>query len=94
MLAFFVGCKREEAASVPPVSQSLVSSEAPTSVQVTETDIMTAQRSLDYIQGLLARREYEQARQMLAEIEKRPMSAAQRRTVEHLKQQLTQEPTR
>ncbi|MCS7089597.1 MAG: hypothetical protein NZM03_02580 [Limisphaera sp.] len=55
---------------------------------------MTAQRSLDYIQGLLARREYEQARQMLAEIEKRPMSAAQRRTVEHLKQQLTQEPTR
>lgn len=80
-------CKREESGpqrveSQPPEAIETVPA------QPTEADIMAAQRTLDFVQGLLARKEYEQARQALAELQGRPMSPAQRQLVEHLKAQL------
>jgi hypothetical protein len=79
--------KKESGAPTPPSNAESGTGKAE-SPAPSEAEAIITQRSIDYAKGLVGRKEYQQAREALQQIEARPLTAAQRKAVDDLKAQI------
>ena len=71
--------RAESAPATPGKADSPVPSEA---------EAIITQRTIDYAKGLITRKEHQQAREALRQLEARPLTPAQRKAVDDLKAQI------
>jgi outer membrane PBP1 activator LpoA protein len=76
------GCSKKEASSETATDESAAPVD-PTAQA--ENDAALVQRSIDYLEGLVNRQEFDQARQMLKQIETKTLTPAQQQKVNALK---------
>lgn len=87
-----LGCNR--ASPPPPTPEPPAGTDtapaAPTqpSDTVSEADAVAAQRLLDFLQSLVQRGQFDQARRAVAELENRPLTPDQRQRLQQLKAQV------
>lgn len=83
----FAACQRESAPP-PPTETTPPPGTGTQTPAPNEAEIVATHRLLDYLENLLQRKEFEQARRAIAELESRPMTPAQRQKLQQLKGQL------
>ena len=94
-LAFTSGCgkKTDTSATSPAIPTNSVEA-APGATPGGDTArqqnpaMSVSQRSIDYLQGLIQRKQYPQARQALANLESQQLTPSQQQTVQKLKSQI------
>ncbi|MEJ5238322.1 MAG: hypothetical protein WHT82_08175 [Limisphaera sp.] len=80
-------CRRES--TPPPASETTPAPASETQTPtLSEADIVSNHRLLDYLENLMQRKEFDQARRAISELESRPMTPAQRQRLQQLKAQL------
>jgi hypothetical protein len=86
-LAFGCGKNDESSPSATATTSATNPSAAtaPAAPPPSEADIMISNRSLDYVEGLIERKEFQKAREALALAETRSLTAAQRQRANSLK---------
>ena len=79
-----ISCGKKEFAS-GPVNEAKPAATNNPSATPSERDMVISERSIDYVQGLITRKQFQQASEALKQVEARPLTAAQRQRVEELK---------
>jgi len=80
-VAIAAGCGKRDSSSPP-------SADTTDQVAISEDYKNITDRSIDYLKGLVARKEYQPAREALKTLESRTLTPAQRKTVNDLKAQI------
>jgi len=89
--ALIFGCNRESPpppAPTPPSGTETAPAPAQPTEMVSEADAVAAQRLLDFLQSLVQRGQFNQARRAVAELENRPLTPDQRQRLQQLKAQV------
>ncbi|GIX49914.1 MAG: hypothetical protein KatS3mg132_108 [Limisphaera sp.] len=89
--ALALGCNRESPpppAPEPPAGTNTAPTSPQPSAPVSEADAVAVQRLLDFLQSLVQRGQFDQARRAVAELENRPLTPDQRQRLQQLKAQL------
>ena len=84
-------CGKKDAASTTTSTGTTSATNAGTpqaTAAPSEAEIIVSTRSLDYVQGLIEHKDFQRAKDVLAQAEARPLTAAQRQRAQALKAQL------